>query len=341
VKTTLAQARTGIDISAALGIPTCDVRWLDLLNRAQSYLADKGRWWGTYRRLYVCVTGGCITWPSGVANVEAFKQCDVGVTILNQWYEFSDAVRAPALDCVCEPNVLLDRPGSPMFLDMEAPGKIRLYPSVASDAGKRVLLQGVDDATGLTIRTLDGATYVDGEFVTVTAPFVTSTFTFRHPGLSGVQKPITNGNLSVFSVHPTSGAETKIAEWRPPERNPDYRRSFLTNWPRSGAGADHGCTTPTTCTGGVVAEAIVRLEFIPASVDTDWLLITNLEALKHGMKGIQKRDQEEYQKSREEIAEAITILRDELEKYSPKRTMRVNVNPHGSAKPARVFAGFV
>lgn len=343
MRTTLGQAKARIDISASLGIASCDARFVALLNSAQHYLADKGRWWGTYQRLYVCLSGSCITWPREVANVEGFKLCEAGVQILNQWYEFADVVCAPDRDCGCGPSLLLDRPSTPVFTDTTADRKIRLYPTVGTDAGKKIILQGTDANTGRPIRSLVAGSYITGEQLTITAPFVTSTFTYAAPGLVGVQKPLTNGTLEVFSLDPDTADEVKIAEWGPGETSPNYRRSYLTNAPTSASatccGEGNGCTVPATC-NHPVGEAIVRLEVIDAVVDSDWLLISNPLALKHGMKAIQLRDEGQYPQAEIETQEAIRILRAGNEKYSPARTMRINARPHGWAHPARVFAGF-
>lgn len=343
MKTTLGEAKTAIDIREATGIPSCDARFVSLLNNAQRYLADFGKWWGTYRRLYVCVNGGCITWPAGVANVESLHLDGTGVAILNLWYEFQNYVATPDPTTVsCGESLLIDRPTTPLHTDSPIAGKIRLYPSSSTDIGKRVLLQGIDSATGRTIRTQDGSVHVDGEYVTLAIPFVTSTFTFAMPGPTAVQKPLTNGLISAYSVHAGTGVENLIAEWGPSERNPDYRRSFSLNYPTSTntcMSEANGCSTVPSC-AGVVAEAIVRMEVVPAAVDSDWLLIPNLNALRHGMVALQMQSKSKYQEGEIETQQALRILRAELQKYSPKSTMRVNVMPHGTADPRRAFAGF-
>ena len=346
MKTTLGDAKAEIDISESTGIASCDTtRFVPLLNEGQSYLADKGKWWGTYRRLYVCVTGGCITWPAPVANPEGFRLCNEGIPILNLWYEFQNQVPTPdpSSSSGCGPGVLLDRPTSPLHTDATVSGVIRLYPASASDVGKRVLLQGIDANTGAIIRTQYGSTYVNGEYVALESPFATSTFTFAHPGPSGVQKPVTNGLVSAYVVSPSTGDETKIAEWGPSERNPDYRRSLILNFPHSTetcCNADNGFQNPPTCLG-ITAESIVRMEVTKAAVDSDWLFIGNLQALRHGMVAVQLRRKGNYQAAEIETQEALRILRAELQKYSPKATMRVNMRPHGTSDPRRVFSGFI
>lgn len=342
---TLGQAKAAIDLSGSTGIASCSPEFIGLLNAAQRYLADMGRWWGTTMRIYVCLDGNCITWPREVANVEAFKLCQRGTPIFNQWYEFQDAVCSPQTcgDNPCGPPMVLDRPSSPQFLDTVGDKKIRIYPRSATDAGKSVILQGTDASTNQYIRTQVGTTFISGEQLTLSAPFATSTFTFTSPGLVGVQKPVTNDTLDVYELDPDSGDEVKIAEWGPAERTPFYRRSYLNNAIRSEwasrCNISNGCRALPNCSN-LVAEAIVRLEAVDAVVDSDWLIIIDPLALEHGMRAIQARRERHYQEAEIETQQALRILRNINEKYSPQRTMRINARPFGYASPVRIFGGF-
>lgn len=330
MRTTLGDAKLPASrIAQAININPCDSRFTDLINAAQEKLLEMGKWWGTYRTLYVCVNQYGITWPREVASVQGLQIAGVGVPLLNQWFEFGEATRGPDPGEACNPTWLIDRPNACQFSDTAAECRIRIYPTVAADAGAKVLLQGFD-SVGNPIRTQVSGAYVWGEQVTLASPFVTSTFTFRNPGLTGVQKPVTKGRLNVFSVDPTTGTETKIATWEPSEKNPSYRRSYLTNMPNSSS-----CSTTSP-----QAEAIVRMEFIPALVDSDWLAIGNLGALRAGVKALVREDANQYQEAAIEWGNARSILVNELEKYSPTDKTFVNVQPHGTAGLGRVFAGF-
>lgn len=351
MRKTLAQAKTST-LPQAVGYAACDPRFLTLLNEAQDRLAFMGKWWGTYKRLRICVTAGCITWPQEVLTVEALTTCKYGTPIRNEWFEFQDDVRAPATGCdghgACEERQLLDRGIVYQYRDFTALSTVRLYPALASDNGKRVLLQG-NDANGNPIRTLDSVSgeYVTGEYVTLATPFAESVSEFDVPALTGVQKPLTNGQVTATSVAVVSGTETQIAIWGPSVLNPEYRRNYLTHWPRichDGelcTNAGDGCSgADTSCTNAVV-ESIVRLKFIPAVVDSDWLFIENIEALKHMMRSIQKEDANLIQESEAYRDKAIRALRNELEAMSPKERTTINVLPFGTASPKRIFGGFI
>ena len=348
MKTTLAQAKeSAYGIARVLAIGACDPRFSDYINQAQQRLADMGTWWGTYRRLFVCISNSCITWPRGVAVPLGFKLCDRGIEMFNEWYEFGEAVRSPeTAGAEGLAPYLVERQNTCQFTDTTSNALIRIYPSVAADAGVKVLLQGLDP-NGVPIRTVVGSTYVDGEQVTIASPFTTTTFEFMAPGLLGVQKPVTKGRLTAYSVDPSTGIETKIAIWEPSEVNPSYRRSFLASRPQccgpqpvcspNGNGCDQYPATPAC--GSPRGEAIARMDFIPALVDTDWLFISNIQAIASGCRALLAEERDQATKAMYEWEAAKRILRNELEKYSPAELTRVVTRPYGNAPFERVIGG--
>lgn len=352
MRTNLGQAKSANSgIAQSVGIPACDPRFTALLNRAQQRAADMGKWWGTYKRLRVCVLKNCITWPREVKVVEGFNQCGWSLPVRNLWYDFQENVLAPSAEtCACAQSQLLDRNTVCQYRDFDGPSYVRIYPSSATDAGKKVLLQGLD-SNGVPVRTLNGSEWVDGEYVTLAYPFVTSTTIFKAPGLTGVQKPVTNKSLTAFSVLASTDVETQIAIWEPSEENPCYRRSYLTvrgkrcepSAPGTVACEDRGdgCEPAMDNCSQVVADVIVRREFIPASVDSDWLFISNLTAVNSFMKAIQKEDKNQYDLAEQEIQRGLRALRNELDAYSPPQQTKINVETMGTARLSRVFGGFI
>lgn len=353
MRTTLANAKQST-IPEAVGFAGCDPRFLRLLNESQSRLANAGKWWGTFGTIRMCVTSGCITWPRRIRTILGMNVCGYGIPIRNAWYEFQTYRLAPKTgECTWDESQLLDRGLVCQHTDFTGLSKVRLFPTTSTDAGKRVLLQG-KDANGAEIRTLDSVSgqWVNGEYVTLAMPFVESTKSFAAPGLTGAQKPNTNGDLTVVAVNVATGALTQIATWEPSEDNPAYRRSYLVNMPRmcreyeatSGCapcrdggdgcvGADESCTN-------IVVSAIAQLEYVPAVVDSDWLFISNLAALKNEMRAVQQEDRSEYAAAEQEHRRAIRQLQNELNSYSPATQTVVNVQSMGTAKLSRIFGGF-
>lgn len=351
MKTNLAFAKsTASGMPAEVGLASCDPRFVALLNEAQYELSERGKWWGTYKRMRVCVTANCITWPREVKTVEGFNQCNLSLPIANEWYEFQENVVAPSASstetyCKCDQSMMLDRGVTVQFRDISTPSRIRIYPRNASDAGKKVFLQGFD-ANGVRVRTLDSGSYVDGEYVTLAYPFATSTTIFSAPGLTGGQKTLTDHELLIFAVAASDSTETQIALWQASEQFPSYRRNYLTDrvsrCSTSGACKDvgDGCSQVMSSCGDAVSDAIVRLEFIPAYVDSDWLFL-NYIAIKWMMKAIQMRTKNDLASSVVYEKMALRVLKSELEAYSPPEMTQINVSVGGTAKMNRVFGGFV
>lgn len=333
------------DIPKSVGIAACDSRFIDLVNQAQERLADMGRWWGTYAQIQICVTANCIVWPSFVKTVESFNLCSRNVPVQNTWFEFQRFVPAPSADC-CGSNNLLERGTMPHYRVFDRLSRIRLYPSQASDYGKRVLVQGYD-GNGHPIRSEDTTTgqYVDGEFVVLANPFGQSGSEFKNPVLTGIQKPVTNGRVTATAYG--SSIEKQIAIWGPNETRPAYRRTYLLSKPNPCATGTACEPNPNDCKpddptcSDTLADALVRMELVPAVSDQDWLLIQSKVAIKHMMKAIQKEDRNQYSESEREIQLALRALRNQLESYSPRERTTINLQTQGSAKLNRVLGGMI
>lgn len=355
---TLAEAKAS-DVPNNVNIAPCDARFVALLNKAQLRLANAGRWWGTFQAMRVCITDGCITWPRSVKTIEAMNLCGYGIPVRNQWFEYRENVCAPRIGCGtnagsqggwngwngCTQEQLLDRNTVCQFTNLPSYCQIRIYPTVTTDAGKTVILQG-NDQNGQPIRTIINGSYGYGEQVTLANPFVTSGFSFLPPLLTGVQKQVTSGNLLVFAYDPATDTETQIAVWEPSETAPVYRRTRLAYLPRRGATSQGGCCDrgngcePRLVCQGPVADAMVRMEFIPALVDTDWLFISHLEAIEHAMISIKLKNEREYAESEVEYKEAIRLLRQQLDAYDPPERQVVNVEVMGTAGLRPIMGGF-
>lgn len=327
MKITLAQAKSS-RIPQAVGLAACDPRFLELLNDAQFRLANlPGRWYGTVGTITMNVTDGQITWPRDVLAVEAIKVANYGLPIRNGWYEFQADVLAPNVGDEYERGEqiqLLDRGMVMQFRDMPSTGRIKLYSSSA-DNGTQILLQGLD-GNGDVVRTQHEGEWIEGELLTLSSPSVTSSTLFKSPTLTAVQKPVTKAVVNVWSINPDTLVETNIATWQPNEANPEYRRSYILN-------------LPSEC-GAMQVSAKVRLRFIPAVLDTDWLHISNLEALQCAMRSIQKRERNLYKEADAEMESAIRSLRNQLAAYSPTNQTTITSLAHGTARPSAIFGGF-
>lgn len=324
---TLADAKArSSGIERVLGLCADDPRFTDYVNMGLRTLLNRGRWWGTYERRVLCVSNGCLTWPRDVASIELTALCKSPIPIANQWYEFlgmSDGIRPN--DCSCGGVMMYDRGMSATFSDLSGAKILRLYYTVASDIGKKVRLFA-KDANGVVIRTIIDGVMQDGFELTLASPFVESAFTVT--GAITLQKPKTDDLIRLFSVD-TAGTQTALGIYQATETKPWYRRSFLD-------GLSHACCS-SGCTDKQV-NAIVKLEFIPVELDSDWLIIPNLDAIRYMIQSIKHREQDDAAKAVESEKAAIRELNHDLRTHTSDR-VEINVSLFGRGTHAeRNFA---
>jgi hypothetical protein len=238
---------------------------------------DEG-WWGTFAQLAFNLDSSnpYITFPRQVARATALDVCKRPVIIRNQWYEFLQFGHGlKPSSCsgnrLCENLMAYDRGEWSSTVvtnkDLSPPNKkLRFYATdpLDMDTNKRVFTQGLD-ANGATIYSQDGLTRVDGIFTTLISPFADTDREITK--ISGIQKDITNGPVQIYEVDTVTGAETLLLTMEPSEQVACYRRLFLNGLPNC-------CGSGTT-----QVVVMVKLEFIPVRVPTDFLLICSLPAL--------------------------------------------------------------
>jgi len=349
IRTTFADLQNS-GVGDTLNLPPCNARFIALANRAQRTLADAGRWYGTIVVMRFCQYNGCITFPRDVAVVEKMDICRESVYIRNQWWEFQTDYPVPPVGQSKQQQQgwtpeLLPRNNVCTFQDVTgSPAYIQLYPQSAADVGKIILLQGIDSSTLQPVQ----------ESVTLTLPYAQSAYQYLPPGLTGVQKPVTVGQINVTAYYPTSTQSAPIAIWEASETDPWYIRRYLLNFPTYCASnapvtggnccTDYGtgCATAlTNCQNGIAATFLVRREFVPVLVATDWMFIQNIEAVREEMMALNSRDQHQFDLASQHHAIAIQLLRNELDKYQPPQQITVNCQPWGDAHPRRVFGAFI
>lgn len=318
------------DILADLNICSDDPRLAQWVNAFELRALPYGRWWGTTQLIQVCtVENGCLVLPRGVATVEAVR---VGCRTIRPGNIFGDFLRehmpwsecSTCSCCGCSGVSMSEGGMVPSYGTTSGTNsKIRLYPTVAADVGKKLIIQG-NDSNGIWVRrTIDGA-LGDGEQVTLALPYV-DTVTVWGPGAPmAVMKEVTTGRVQMFAVEQTTLVETQLAEYQPTETEPAYRRVYL-----SGACED-SCST---------LKAVVSLEQVTVRDANDWLLFSNLEAYRDGLMSVRYRKE-----GNAELADAyffgvnksskngrgvlryadgmgaLPILRAELRKYTGDRT---------------------
>lgn len=245
-----------------------------------------GRFWGSVQLAQFCIgSNGCVTLPREVAVIEAANLNGRPVNVQNIWGQF---VR-PHVDipncstwnnrgcgcCGCTTRTMEDH-GTSASCDTtrDSLQKLRFYPGGASDVGKKIIVQG-NDRNGVWVRTTIDGIVSDGEQVTLAVPFV-DTVTIWGPGAPmAVIKEVTNYRVLVYSVNTVNAIELPIADYQPSETTPMYRVVKIPGMRRMTSGCGTDCTVNTLL-------CVVSLAHIPATVDSDFLLFTNLQAYVMG-----------------------------------------------------------
>jgi hypothetical protein len=284
------------NIAKLLSMSATDSRVVGYINEAQERLLYKGLWVDTYARYAITNSNGTITWPRQLETIEVVALDDRPGVVRNEWFEFLETGPGLLDSTDGDSYTLVDRGTAVCFSDIDGTDKkLRVYSGATTDAGKRVLLQGYN-ATGEWIRTQDGATWIDGEYVTMTTTYADTVTLFSE--LTGVQKPDTDGIVKLHEYKPSDSTSRLIAEYQPTEKRPTYRRSLIPGL------ADDNTTVTVTVVG--------KLRFTPARVDTDWLFIGYEAALKEMVMSIRKAENNLVQEAQAYEDRAVQLLQEQL-----------------------------
>lgn len=338
----------------------CQQNWAELarlVNAAQERLitcpeaGDTG-WWGSYAEMVFNVTRNSpyLTLPRGVARLIAVNACDFPIFIRNQFYEYLDfgSGHWPKSSCsvaTCMDNNLLRgfrRNVACTFTDLVPPNKfLRIYPTESGDVGNRVFVAGTD-GLGNTIQTLDGLLQIRGVMATLALPFVdvilpgTST-AVEIASVTGIQKDVTIGNVLIYSVDFTTGAQSLLTTLEPSEKVAAYQRYYFQQLPQ-------GCCNAANATddSAVQLKAMVKLDLVPVTVDSDYLLIQSTEAIIAECQSIRYSEMDSSEamaKSAERHRAAVRHLQGQLIHYEGKENPAISFKPFGSASLANQRIG--
>lgn len=298
---------------------------------------DEG-WWGTFAEVAfsgVSASNPYITMPRQIARIEKLNVCTRPIPMFNQYYEYLDFGNGRMPKLVQYDNYFIpsgySRNNVVTFTDQSvSPCYIQIYSTDPADVAnaKRVLIQGYD-SSGSVIYSQDNFNQVIGVFVNIASPFATCPVQISQ--LTGIQKDVTAGDVQIFQVDPTTGTQTLLLTMQPSETVAGYRRYYLHNLPCN------CCQLPGTDPQNLTVTAIVKLEVIPVSVDTDYLLFQNEEAIIEEAQSVRYSvidSSGAKQMAQEKHTQAVRLLQGELVHYLGKTEASVNFAPFGTARLA-------
>jgi len=303
--------------------------------------AGEESWQGTWAEIWFNLSRDqpYITLPREIARLEAVNVCDNPIGLKNQFFEYLEfgngRMSKNRSDC-CRELQAYARNNAVTFTDLSnAPQQIRIYATSDQDIGKRVLVSGYD-SNNVQVNSQDVRVIVNGVFLTLTSPFVTSAISFNK--ITGIQKDVTVGQIEVYQVDPTSGAEVLLLTMEPSEETASYRRYYFDNLPCS------CCPVPGATAGTVQISAIAKLEPIAVSVDTDYLLLQSKEAFIEEAMSLRLSEADTPNSQQLAYAhhlKAIRLLIGQVSHYQGIQTPSVGFFPFGSAHLDKVRIGMV
>lgn len=338
------------ELPSLLGI--CQSDWPRVaaaVNRAQRRLltcreaGDTG-WWGSYAEVVFNVSRNSpyITLPRGIARLIKVNACEYPVEINNQFFEYlafgsgnwPKTFCGSAVGCVDDSVRGFRRNMVCTFSDLVATNKfLRIYPTNAADATLRVLV-GCRDVNGVAQRQLDGPLQVQGLLASLTMPWVDVGLPgigtpLELSAITAIQKDVTLGQVHFYEVDLTTGAQRLILTMDPSETVAAYQCYYLHSLPQG------CCCSPTVTDDSLVqVKAIVKLDLIPAVVDTDYLLIQSEEAIIAEAQAARFSDMDAPSgktQAAERHREAVRYLQGQLVHFEGKEQPAISFKPFGSA----------
>jgi hypothetical protein len=339
----------------ALGLCSSDIKSIaKAVNAAQRQLlyakecGDEG-WWGTFAevRFQASRETPYVTMSREIARIEALDVCSRPVPLRNQFWEYLQYGngRMPKMNPWRGWSRFtqgLTRNNAVTMVDpypSPNPFNIKIFVTNAADVDTplRVLLQG-NDSTGSPIYTMDGPNNTTGQYVPLALPYAVAPQEMTT--LTGIQKDVTAGAVQIFQSDPAGVLpDVLLLTMEPSETTASYRRYYLDHLPCWCCPQAPGPPCPPRPCQPVSVEAIVKLDLVPVTVDSDYCLIGNLEALMLQAQSDRMKKMDTTTATAKSAAyhkEAIRLLIGECRHYLGAETAAVRFSPFGNANLERL-----
>lgn len=322
----LSDARNSNAIRNVAGKCADTDAFADLVNRATAKLIKRGAWFGTEILARFCVYGCRVVWPRYVSTFLGARFCNYGeVEVKNNWYSILSWPHCNGSNWRGGNIVFSDGGLVPTFDEITGnTGKFLRYHVVkANDYNKNITFFGKKYGNQPLQEEIDGV-WQNGLTLTSANPVAQTTTLVTK--LTNVVREPTEGMTYLYQYDPTTTDLMMIAQYEPNETNPQYRSSII-NGIKSipGHTDEHG-----RCVRQI--EALVKLEFIPATNDRDFLIIDDFEALALAIQSIKFAEANDPENSQKYLALAIAELNFESRNKNPAQQFVVQSNVMGSRR---------
>lgn len=271
-------------VTGQTGLQATDARVREAVSLAQERLCVMGEWPFNYARLKFRVYGGILALPADYSALVHLTLDREPVNLLPPWFEFVDFGPGP-VDRELWDATVVDYGEAPVIRQPDAEGAtVRIVSTSGSDTGS-VTVHG---------HNLDGVSISE----TFTLPDATSATKWAK--ITRVTKPATVGEV-VISLTDSYGESYNVGTWRPQDRSPSFRLYRI----------------PVAEDSDALVHCIARRKVYPVSGDGDELIVTNLPALRLGVKAVALEDSG---KDAEPVwASAAAILAAESKLHKPRK----------------------
>lgn len=319
----LIDAKNDRGINAVTPVCASDPDFPNYIQEVTRRLMRRGGWWGTEFLMNICLTSCGITWPRMVGTVLGVRPCGSGAAELrNLWWN----IVGPASCCgisasnFCGTPFFMDDSPAPCYNEISGDRHIIHYHvTKIQDIGKTITLFGKAFG-GQPLQELDA----NGNWrmgLTITAadlPAGNTLIPLTH--ITSVVREPTQGMSYLYEVDQFGNLFRNLAQYEPNETNPSYRRSRIQGY----CGLKGYRDDNDRCIKRM--EALIKLKDTPIQVDTDFLPISNLDALKLGIVAVKKEDANDTAGAQIEWAAAVKELNLELRDKFPTQQTSIVTN---------------
>ncbi len=284
-------------IAGISGMPVTDARLLNYTNLATEELSNEADWPCLVDRLRFQIYSQHFTLPARYERALFINLDDVPQPMQSPWFDFigygpdliastdNDTCDTSTSPWLCEG--VLDRDDVCTYAPIPEYEDTALYYTLKVQAESienaiAVTIMGYDQ-NGKWIRSSPGNVWQDGITFNLSAgtgQLATDPQVFTK--ITDVIKPVTNDFIDLYYTPSGLTTYTQIANWEAWETNPAYRDYYIP-----------GLTEGTAYT----VKAKCRLRYRPIAFDNDFLLISNLPALKAMIRALfymEAKDMENY-----------------------------------------------
>lgn len=312
----LSDVRSNLGIQSISGVCHDSAQFAEQVNTVTRRLMQRGEWHKTSVLMRLCFQGCRIVWPRQVGTILGAKFCCGGfMQIKNSWW----AVAGYGSDGWCGDAVMRDDNERPCQNEVTGnTGKIiRLHIVNNKDIGKTLKIFGTRYGNQPLQQQLPDGNWEMG--LTITAAQTDASTTVLVTRIDEVVKQNSQGRFFLYEVEPDT-TMLLLSTYEPGETNPSYRTSVIQNVNRIPGNADaYG-----RCIRQI--EALVKLEFVPAKTDNDFVMLDNVDALELGIAGLRAERKNDDVLANIKYARAIQELNMELRNRNPSPQTVIRTN---------------